>query len=354
MSNKILSYLRSCYKPIYYKLIKYGWDLRLLKRKRILKFIKLTNSQKKEIKEYWKKYGKTVSTDWVSFFYTMSGIYDKKYIPESLYYSEIQPFLNNQEVGWVLSDKNIASQIFNAEMPKTIGRKINNIFFDSNYNSIEKKYLISHIKNEGEVIIKPANNTYGGDGIKFWNSSDDITVLADILSQNSDFIVQEIVQQHKELAKYHPDSLNTIRIVTLQIGDGYKVLNSILRMGVNKSKVDNYSAGGVIANIDKDGNLYPETVQSSGKKIRFHPNSKIQFEGEKIPFFESIVNDAIMQHKRIPYFRMVSWDYSLSIEGKPVLIEGNYPSGQLDLHQINIGSLFGEYTDSILAEVYKK
>ncbi|WP_161485689.1 hypothetical protein [Gracilibacillus timonensis] len=50
---------------------------------------------------------------------------------------------------------------------------------------------------------------------------------------------------------------------------------------------------------------------------------------------------------------MVSWDYAIDKNGDPVLIEANIPTGQIDFHQINIGPIFGEYTEKVLDHVYK-
>lgn len=352
MTNKILKWLEKAHEPINKRLIKYGWELRLINRNRKMKFKKLSWEQKKEIKEYWKKFGIRVNTNWVAYFYTMSGIYDKKYLPESLYYSEIQPKLNNFKIGNVLSDKNLSESIFTTKMPKTIIRKINNTFLTKNYDEIDIKTAINLIKNENSVIIKPANNSYGGEGIVFWDRTIDSTVLYDTLNQPNDFIVQEIIEQHAELAKFHKNSLNTIRIVTCKIGKEYIVLNSILRIGVNNSKVDNFSAGGIIVNLNENGNFFAQNIQSNGKKISQHPNTKVTFAGETVINYKKIVEEAINQHKRVPYFQLISWDFAVDNSGNPVLIEGNYPSGQLDLHQLNKGSFFGEYTDIILEKVY--
>jgi len=351
MTNPILNKIRIAHKPLTRKLVKAGWEMRLRKRKIKMKLIELTDEQKNEVRSYWRQYGKKIDTDWVSYFYTMSNIYDKKYIPESLYYSEIQPALNNFEVGGVLSDKNISSQLFTAKMPRTIIRKINGYYFTENYEWASFEEAIDIIKKEKQVIIKPSNDTYGGEGINFWE--DNVGTLKGFLSVPNDLIVQEVIEQHSELAKFHKESLNTIRIVTLRINKEIVILNTILRMGVNDSKVDNYSAGGVISCVDHQGNLYTETVQSNGEKIKKHPNSKIIFSGEKIVNFNKVVQSAMTQHNRVPYFRLISWDYAINKWGEAVLIEGNYPSGQLDFHQINIGSLFGSYTDDVLSEVYK-
>ncbi|MGI6371852.1 MAG: sugar-transfer associated ATP-grasp domain-containing protein [Caldicoprobacterales bacterium] len=60
---------------------------------------------------------------------------------------------------------------------------------------------------------------------------------------------------------------------------------------------------------------------------------------QTIPNFGKVIEDAYTQHFRIPYFKMVSWDYAIDYEGNPVLIEANIPTGQIDFDQLNIGPI---------------
>lgn len=354
MTNKVLFFIENLHKPVMKKIIKWGWEYRLFQRQQKTDFVKLSSQQKREVREYWNQYGKRVNPNWVAYFTTLSKNYDKKFIPESLYYSEIQPYLNNQDVGWALSDKNISSNLFTSKMPKTLLRKINNEYFTGDYKKIDQKEAVKKLIREENVIIKPANGTYGGRNITFWSNKQDLKKLEDALNYKGDLIIQAIVKQHPELAKFHQNSLNTVRIVTLKINNKTVVLNAILRMGVNGSNIDNYSAGGVIANLHENGELFEVNIQANGQEIKEHPSTQVKFKGQKVPNFESILEDAKRQHNIIPYFRLISWDYAVNVSGEPVLIEGNYPSGQLDLHQLNKGSLFGKYTDQVLQEVYKR
>lgn len=57
-------------------------------------------------------------------------------------------------------------------------------------------------------------------------------------------------------------------------------------------------------------------------------------------------------HPQIPHFRLVSWDVAINEDGKPILIEVNLKYGELDFHQLNNGSLFGEDAAGILDEVF--
>lgn len=354
--SKILDFVNNLNKPMLRYLIKRGWYFRLLKRKltkKKFKFRKLSSAEKKDIRLYWKQFRKHISSDWCSYFSYGSGIVDKKYIPESLYYSEIVPTLNKREMGPGLADKNIQSILFNTLQPEVIFRKSNGILLNNNHELIDLRTAYYLCQQESNVVIKIASGTYGGSGVNFWSKEDGYDVFIDHINKSENIICQEVVKQHPFFESIHPNSLNTLRIVTLLIEQKPVLLSTMLRMGKEGSKVDNYTAGGYICPVNNKGYLFESAVQKDQSVVSQHPDGFV-FKGKRIPKFEKIIEDAMRMHYRIPYFRMISWDYSLTEDGTPILIEGNYPTGQLDLHQLNIGPIFGEHTDIILKEIYCK
>ena len=53
-------------------------------------------------------------------------------------------------------------------------------------------------------------------------------------------------------------------------------------------------------------------------------------------------------------FRLVSWDLSADENGEVILIESNMRKGGIRIHQIDNGPMFGEVTEKVLNEVFKK
>ena len=83
-----------------------------------------------------------------------------------------------------------------------------------------------------------------------------------------------------------------------------------------------------------------------------HPTSGVVFEGYEVPSFDKVRELVIKASYMVPHFRLVSWDVAVLENGEPVLIEANLYDGQLDLHQISNGPLFGDRTQEILGEVF--
>lgn len=352
MANKILSLVKNMNKPLERFLLINGWNHRL-KRKinNGLKLRKLTVEQKKDIKIYWSQYGKRVNPNWVAYFSYANGIVDPRYIPESLYYGEIAKMLYVQGMGG-LHHKNVQEQIFNSKQPRTIVRKVGNTYTDNEHRPISFERSVQLCLMESEIIIKPSTGTYGGKGIIFWKPEDGENKLRDILSSLNQVIVQEVVKSHEFMKEITDSSINTLRVVTLLVDGEPKLLSTLLRMAKEGRRLDGVAEGGIIGVVNKNGYLEESTIQLD-QTIRKQHDSGFIFKDKKIPSYTNLINEAFEQHCRIPYFKMVSWDYAIDSEGDPVLIEANIPTGQIDFHQINIGPIFGEYTDRVLEHVYK-
>lgn len=140
------------------------------------------------------------------------------------------------------------------------------------------------------------------------------------------FLVEKRVKQHHVISEMYPDAVNTIRLVTYKNPSTGKidVLPSVMRIGVNGAKVDNWSQGGIAVGINlgkgtlkKEGLYRPEIA----KVAYCHPNSGVVFDGFKIPFFNKAVSDAIFLHSNLE-LQSIGWDIAISEDG-PVFIEGN-------------------------------
>lgn len=143
---------------------------------------------------------------------------------------------------------------------------------------------------------------------------------------SSVFLVEKRVEQHHVISEMYPHAVNTIRLVTYKDPSTGKidVLPSVMRIGVNGAKVDNWSQGGIAVGINmKDGTLKKEGLYRPeiAKVAYCHPNSGVVFDGFKIPFFNKAVSDAIFLHSNLN-IQSIGWDIAISENG-PVFIEGN-------------------------------
>lgn len=164
------------------------------------------------------------------------------------------------------------------------------------------------------------------------------------------YLAQEVIQQHSQMESLHPQSVNSMRIVTVKsMKDGViRVWPSILRMGTGKSVVDNTSQGGVYAGIDfstgkmKKWGFYKPQF---GLKTDKHPDSGIVFCDFEIPFLKEAQEQAIYFHSMLPSMQSVGWDIAIGENG-PVFIEGN-DNWEINGPQICNGGLRALYEDQM-------
>ena len=207
-----------------------------------------------------------------------------------------------------------------------------------------------------EVICKPTQESGSGRGIEFWKTSEQKEWIEQFIrnSANCDYIVQEIVKQHEGLNAIHAESLNTVRICSVLLSDGVHILSSCLRTGVDKNRIDNVSAGGIGCGIFPDGTLDEYAYNCyTGEKVSVHPQGYV-FKGNKVPSYDKAVELVMRAHPIIGHFRLVSWDIAIDEEGEAVLVEANMRNGGINLHQFSNGPLFGDLTERIMDEVFKK
>ena len=240
-------------------------------------------------------------------------------------------------------------------LPKTYVHLINGIFEDENYNIISKEKAIDILSTANNITIKPSMASYGGKGVKFFNNptKSELIEFFDNL-EDDNLIFQETVKQSEVTAKLHPDSLNTIRIMTLILDSDVKVLPwCAFRMGIGKSKVDNASSGGIYCKINEDGTLSNFAYDALGKRFDKHPDGG-EFSSVKFNFMDKIRNLVKESAQRFPHFRLIGWDIAINEDNEPIIIEANLTMSGMDVIETICGPLFGEYTEKVLEEVFLK
>ena len=160
------------------------------------------------------------------------------------------------------------------------------------------------------------------------------------------YIAQEIIRQHRDMARLHASSINSIRLITVRgLKDGkIYVLPSILRIGVKDNIVDNTSQGGIAIGFDKETGLLKEYgfyKPQFGLKTNVHPDSGIIFKYFNIPHIKEAIRDAIYFHSMLPNMHSVGWDIAIGKSG-PIFIEGN-DNWEINGPQICNGGLKEEF-----------
>lgn len=320
----------------------------------------LTDQQVLEIEERWKKISFAYQMDpvWHQLYTSKTGKFSKDYIPNELHYYFTEYQLINFNYLRAFTDKNYLALLFSdIKQPKTVIRCIQGFFYMGDYTPISIDEAVSLVREnigvDKGVVVKPSISSWGGRNISFYNGDMGVEEVRQIFSSyGKNFIVQNVLEQHKDLAAIHSDSVNTVRIITILIEGEVVLLSACLRMGVGKSQVDNFSQGGVGCGIDTEGRLRSIGYDRHGNMVKQHPNG-FHFEDCIVPNFNEVVKQVKKAALRVPQFGVASWDFAVDKTGAPILIEYNVGGGSIDIHQYNNGPLYGDKTDKIIDYVFK-
>lgn len=125
-----------------------------------------------------------------------------------------------------------------------------------------------------------------------------------------------------------------------------------MRIGINENYLDNAHAGGIYVAVSNEGIMQKYAMKYDQGKYEVHPNSKIRFEGYKLPFINRIIDAAIELHKCVPQIGFINWDFSVDSNENIVLIEANMMCGGIWAFQNAWGcGVFGEDTEYMIEQI---
>lgn len=176
------------------------------------------------------------------------------------------------------------------------------------------------------VFIKPLNASYGIGACKFDYNEENCQYLYEKLMSNSanEYIVEALIKQDDEMAKFNSSSVNTVRIPTVLNKEGFHILGAFMRTGRMGSIVDNGGSGGIFSAIDAEsGCIVTDGMDENGFIYSKHPDTGITFKGYSIPKWNELVNIAENAHRKMGGHKYIAWDFAYTKNGW-VLIEGNW------------------------------
>lgn len=306
--------------------------------------------------EYFKQYGFKVSAAFPYLYKQYSGIVSDKYIPASLYFYYITPYLINMNLAMAYVDKNMYYVHFpQIKQPATLLHNMNGCLFDAEMKEHSEEEALNILSLSKRFIIKPAIESGKGRNVKLVDvGSFSKEGLKNILNEYaSNYIVQEVVTQHTEMSRLNETSTNTCRLYTYRRVDNgeYVLLGAAVRFGGKGAFRDNACAGGGFCKIYDDGSV-------SDKIFKFRHFGYQSLSGMKgldkfkIVNYNKIIDVCMSMHKTVPYMDLIGWDIAIGQEGEPILIELNqYPD--CEFIQLWNGPMFGEYTDSLMEKISK-
>lgn len=218
--------------------------------------------------------------------------------------------------------------------------------------SQNKEDVIEFMKRHSTFMMKPINGGCGH-GIEKINT-EDYPSLEDIYQyirkKEIEFELEEVLKQHLEVAKIYPDSINTVRVVTIvTTAKGKSILTipkerrkelrlvphvicTYFRIG-NGKFVDNFNSGGMVAPVDENTGIVSQVAIDKQKRVyTTHPQTGNAIKGFQFPDWKRAIEMCKEASMVIPEMGYVGWDVCFTPEG-PVLVEANEFPGH-DIYQL--------------------
>lgn len=335
------------------------------RRVEICNSTKLSQEQIDSVEKLYKNnYGKKIPLTWHKSYTAYTGRFDKYYFPEILYIPEFERYMNyNQSLANVLEDKNllyIFAKASNVRMPRMYLSCQAGIYKDAENKVLDFEKACALISNIGVCFAKPSIGTDSGRGCEVYclvNGTDTKSgktsdmILKDL---GKNFTIQERLVCHESIRKIYEGSVNTFHIMTYRWKNQIIVAPIIMRIGRGGSYLDNAHAGGMFIALSDDGTLHKTAFTEFKEEFVEHPDSKLKFEGYRIPLLPNVVDAVKRMHYSLPAIGVINWDMTLDESGQPVLIEANVNGGSIWLFQMAHGcGVFGERTPEILRWLHK-
>ena len=151
-----------------------------------------------------------------------------------------------------------------------------------------------------------------------WNSGTEKGVL-----------VEELIEQGEEMAMLHPASVNSVRMLTINLGDGdIRLWYPYVRIGVGGHFISSAATGSIVAGINAGtGVVYSTGFDKLGRITDVHPDTHFTIKGIKIPRWGQLCQKAIEMSERLPTLRYIGWDFVYDKDGEWIVMEGNENAG---------------------------
>ncbi|SOC41206.1 sugar-transfer associated ATP-grasp domain-containing protein [Salinicoccus kekensis] len=319
-----------------------------------------------EVKEYWNdKTDRTLDPALHLAFMNLNGKKEPKLLSYGVMNYEVYPVFNDYSVTNFYGDKNIYDRVIQpSNTVVTVLRGIRGKYFDASYNYIDSSEALEILnKTDKDMIIKPSrsNNGSGISKFKIDNNrayfSDETVSIDDLLNEfGGNFIIQEMLEQHPNMAEPHPDSVNSLRMVTFRWKGEIRYLLAYVRIGSNGDIRDNGDTDtDPRVGVKDNGEFFDFALSHDGKKHFEHPTTGFKFsELKPIPNYDEFIQYVKELHENFLHLDIVSWDIAVGKEGQPVFIEANF-AGPIPFYQlVSQKPMFGDLTEEVMEYVQKK
>lgn len=247
------------------------------------------------------------------------------YVTSKSFY-KILHYLNDKKYEVLLNDKIVFNRLFYKYLKRDF------ITLDNSSLNDFKKFISNK-----DIIFAKNPTGFGGHGVSkiVKKNIKNLEQLYQELKEKNQILIEEAIEQSKELNEINPYVVNSFRIVTLYKDGKVYIINNALRVNQDESEIIGCT-NDLYFKLNEDGTISGNVIDDYANVYESHPLTGKKFKDVKIKGVDdafSMVKEAALL---VPKMRYVGWDIAFTDNG-PVLLEGNeYPGfGILQFYKLN-------------------
>ena len=153
-------------------------------------------------------------------------------------------------------------------------------------------------------------------------------------------LVQECLPGAPELDALLSGRLSTLRVMTLDEGQGPSIYRAIWKLPRAHNIVDNFESGtlgNLLAGVDLQNGHVTRVIQGYGlalHELERHPDSGLPFAGLSVPGWAALCETTLRAARLLPGLRFQHWDVAVSARGAVPLEVNLFEAGGTELSQL--------------------
>lgn len=297
--------------------------------------------------DYWKRFGK-FSMNTLRVCYNIAGRADYRIVPEEIQAAIVERCLNAGQFVQFFTHKGYYELLYGALFPHVFFQRVDGHLMDTDLRPLDHSDISRMLARlPYPVVFKPSVDSSGGNGLQFPQGQEELSLL---LATGANYVVQEMLAQHSFFRDYNAVGLNTLRVYVYRSvrDESLHVLNVAARFGRGGS-LDNETAGGIVAYVDKEGRFAGYALDKYGEKHLTHPDSELPFNScRQIPNFLALLETAKRLAGSLPMPRLIGFDFCLQPNLEWRCIEVNILGSTIRFAQYHGEPFYGAFTDEII------
>jgi hypothetical protein len=251
--------------------------------------------------------------------YLMFGFYDMNGRQRDTYLTRVR----NKKIMDLMNDPAFSDEFddklrFNKTFAAYLGRKT------LNGETATEEELAEFLRDQ-EAIFAKINHGDCGRGVEklYVKDFDSPAAMLAYIRAHGLVVLEHVLPQHEDMARLHPSSVNTMRILTDLVDGQVHIAYITVKMGRGSGVCDNSGQGGILCRVDpQSGKIISPATDDYFNVYEKHPDTGIVLQGYQLPMVDRAVAMAKEAALVFPQVGHVGWDMAITPTG-PAIIEGN-------------------------------